>query len=310
MENFLLFITGVLSGIFAGFFLTKVFNKLNIIQDKSTEIILKERLNKADEEKIEAKENIERLNQLIIRIREEKEDLRNHLTQIKEKLNSEEKQAEILEEARTDLKTQFKTLSYEIMKDSREELIKSNKEKVSEPFSLEITKLSEQVKLLSDESKEKLSALAQTTKDLNEKNKDVQGAAMELANALRSPNIKGKWGEVTLKRTMEYVGLNKYCDFDEQVTITTDDGTYRPDCIIKVPGERIFIIDSKAPIDSYEEALKAKDEKSQELALDNHLKKVRNHIDQLSKKDYSDNLRSMGFVLDGVIMFIPIEGAQ
>ena len=172
-----------------------------------------------------------------------------------------------------------------------------------------MAKLSNEVKKLSEESKEKLAHLAETTKDLKVKNEDVKGAALELANALRSPNIKGKWGEVTLKRTMEYVGLNRYCDFDEQVTIVTNDGTYRPDCVVKIPGKRIFIIDSKAPIDSYEEIIKAKDEKTKSIALDNHVKKVRNHIDQLSKKDYSNNLRSLGTVLDGVIMFIPIEGA-
>ena len=61
-------------------------------------------------------------------------------------------------------------------------------------------------------------------------------------------NIKGRWGEVTLRRTMEYVGLNRYCDFDEQVKLINEDGTYRPDCVIKIPGERLFIIDSKAPL--------------------------------------------------------------
>ena len=89
---------------------------------------------------------------------------------------------------------------------------------------------------------------------------------------------------------MEYVGLKRYCDFDEQVTITTNDGTYRPDCVITIPGERIFIIDSKAPLESYHDALKAKDEKTYKLALDNHVKKVQGHINQLSKKKYTNEV--------------------
>ena len=309
MDEFLLFITGVISGIFAGLFLSRVFWRKDISPNKDLESVLKDRLKRADNEKEDYLNNINNLYESLQVLRNDKEKLSNEVTQFKEKLHSAEEQSEILKEARTDLKTQFKVLSEEMLKESREELIKISRSKVTEPFSQEVAKLTKQVKTLSDESKEKLAALAQTTKDLKSKNEDVKGAALELAKALKSPDIKGKWGEVTLKRTMEYVGLNRYCDFDEQVTFTTDDGTYRPDCVIKIPGERIFIIDSKTPIDSYQEVLKANDDKSKKLALDNHLRKVRNHIDQLSKKDYSNNLRSMGVVLDGVIMFVPIEGA-
>ena len=108
---------------------------------------------------------------------------------------------------------------------------------------------------------------------------------------------------------MEYVGLNRYCDFDEQVKLTTKDGSYRPDCVITIPGERLFIVDSKAPLDSYHDALKASDEKTYKVALDNHVKKVQSHINELSRKEYSNNQTNKGVILDGVIMFIPIEGA-
>tara|TARA_Y100000589_G_scaffold309134_1_gene326299 strand:- start:256 stop:1398 length:1143 start_codon:yes stop_codon:yes gene_type:complete len=226
----------------------------------------------------------------------------NKETELGVKLKSQEK-------LENDLKTQFEILSSRMLKESREELIKTTKANVSEPFNQQVDKLTKQVKTLSDESREKLAALSSTTKDLKAKNDDVEGAAKELANALRNPNIKGRWGEVTLRRTMEYVGLNRYCDFDEQVTLTSNDGTYRPDCVIKIPGERLFIIDSKAPLDSYQDALKAKDEKTYKLALDNHVKKVQGHINELAKKKYSNNRTNKGVILDGVIMFIPIEGA-
>ena len=254
MNNFLLFMTGVFSGIVAGFFLTKNYWKTN----RETELSVK--------------------------------------------LKSQEK-------LENDLKTQFEILSARMLRESREELIKTTKANVAEPLNQEVDKLTKQVKTLSDESREKLALLSTTTKDLKKKNDDVESAARELANALRNPNVKGRWGEVTLRRTMEYVGLKRYCDFDEQVTLTTNDGTYRPDCVITIPGERLFIIDSKAPLDSYHDALKAKDEKTYRLALDNHVKKVQGHINELSKKKYCNNKTSKGVVLDGVIMFIPIEGA-
>ena len=174
MNSFLLYLTGVLSGIIAGFFLTKSFWKTS----RETELNIK--------------------------------------------LKSQEK-------LENDLKSQFEILSSRMLKESREELIKTTKANISDPFNQQVDKLANQVKTLSDESKEKLSALSTTTKDLKAKNEDVESAAKELANALRNPNIKGRWGEVTLRRTMEYVGLNRYCDFDEQVTLTTHDGTYRPD---------------------------------------------------------------------------------
>ena len=169
--------------------------------------------------------------------------------------------------------------------------------------------LRKQVEELSRDSNEKLGVLAETTRDLRQKSEDVKGAAQQLTSALRSPNVKGRWGEVNLKRILEFVGLIQYCDFDEQVTVEAEDGSYRPDCVITIPGSRRLIIDSKAPVESYLEAINTTDESQQEKAFLEHLKKVRGHIDQLSKKNYSNKLSSMGQVIDGVILFIPIEGA-
>ena len=80
---------------------------------------------------------------------------------------------------------------------------------------------------------------------------------MQLTSALRSPNVKGRWGEVNLKRILEFVGLINYCDFDEQVSVETEESRLRPDCVISIPGSRRLIVDSKAPIESYLDALKA-----------------------------------------------------
>jgi hypothetical protein len=92
---------------------------------------------------------------------------------------------------------------------ARTDLLKSTKEMVSEPFAA-------------------LTVLAETTRDLRQRREDVQGAAQQLTSALRSPNVKGQWGEVNLRRILEFVGLIAYCDFDEQVHVGTDEGAYRP----------------------------------------------------------------------------------
>ena len=400
LDNVLLFITGVLSGIIAGFSLSRLFGKSNINSDGSTEGLLQERLLKADqglekfsrelenknyelkkiqqeaqearektaisstqlnavsEEKealktnhkntvhslevirqekeslsrkvAETSEQLKSQEEKTVRLEEEREQIKilqketasakdqlrnekealsNKLAEIAEQLRSQESQTKYLEQARTDLLSQFRSLSGKMLDGSRDALLKATKETVTEPFSKQVETLRKQVEELSKDSNEKLGVLAQTTRDLRQRSEDVQGAAHQLTSALRSPNVKGRWGEVNLKRILEFVGLISYCDFDEQVNFGTDDGRFRPDCVITIPGSRRLIIDSKAPIESYLDALQASSEAQQEKALSEHLKKVRSHIDQLSKKDYSKQLSSMGQVVDGVILFIPVEGA-
>ena len=242
-------------------------------------------------------------------LREDREQLSNQIAEVNEQLRSQEVQTQFLEKARSELLTQFKALSAKMLEGSRDALLKSTKETVSDPFSKEVEKLRKQVETLTKDSTEKLGALAQTTKDLRQRSEDVQGAAQQLTSALRSPNVKGQWGEMNLKRILEFVGLIGYCDFDEQVHVDTETGSYRPDCVITIPGERKLVIDSKAPIESYLDALQSPDVSSREKALDIHLKKVRSHIDQLSKKEYAKKLGSLGQVVDAVVLFIPVEGA-
>ncbi len=260
------------------------------------------------------KKNLEDIHQITVQdketLRTDRERLSNHLAEIKEQLKSQETQTKFLEQAKANLVTQFRALSAEMLKGSRDDLLKRTKETVTEPFTKQVETLRKQVESLSKDSTEKLSALRQTTINLDKKSDDVKGAAMQLTSALRSPNVKGRWGEVNLKRILEFVGLINYCDFDEQVSIETEEkGRLRPDCVITIPGSRRLIVDSKAPIESYLDAIKATDQIIQEKAITDHLRKVRSHIDQLAKKDYANQLSEIGEVVDGVVLYIPVEGA-
>ena len=261
------------------------------------------------EERDGLREAQKRLSADLEQIRSAKESLSKRAAEVSEMLRSQESQTKFLEQARADLLTQFRSLSGKMLDGSREALLKSTKETVSEPFAREMEQLRQQMQLLQKESVEKLGVLAQTTMDLRQRSEDVQGAAQQLTSALRSPNVKGRWGEVKLRRILEFVGLISYCDFDEQVHVGTEDGAYRPDCVITIPGSRRLIVDSKAPIESYLDALQATDEAQREAALKEHLRKVRSHVDLLSKKDYAGKLSSLGQVVDGVVLFIPVEGA-
>jgi len=241
--------------------------------------------------------------------RNEKESLSKRIAEVAEQLRSQEGQTKFLEQARADLLAQFRALSGQMLDGSREALLKTTKETVSEPFSKQVELLRKQVEELTKDSTEKLGVLAQTTRDLRQRSEDVQGAAQQLTSALRSPNVKGRWGEVNLRRILEFVGLIAYCDFNEQVHLPGEDGAFRPDCVITIPGSRKLIVDSKAPIESYLDAIQATDEVQREAALTTHLRKVRSHIDGLSKKDYSGKIGGGDQAVDGVILFIPTEGA-
>ena len=350
MAQTLLFITGVLAGFIAGYFVARR-SRGSSAPNGTSERLLEERLSKADAgleqfsrqletQNVELNEKQQQLQEALAsaavsrtqlegaiqerdalrsaqatstasleQIRAEKERLSKQAAEAAEKLRSQESQTQFLEQARADLLTQFRSLSGQMLDGSREALLKSTKETVSEPFAKEMERLRQQMQTLQKESVEKLGVLAQTTMDLRQRSEDVQGAAQQLTSALRSPNVKGRWGEVNLRRILEFVGLISYCDFDEQVHVGTEDGAYRPDCVITIPGSRKLIVDSKAPIESYLDALQAIDEAQREAALKEHLRKVRSHVDLLSKKDYAGKLSSTGQVVDAVVLFIPVEGA-
>lgn len=351
MAPVLLFITGVLAGLIAGFILSRRVQGGSTGDGASERRLLAERLLNADQrleqfsrqleaqsvelkasqqEGLQAREaaaisrteleavtrerdaqqHINVSNQALLeQIRTEREELNTRIAAITEQLRSQESQTQFLEQARADLLTQFRSLSSQMLDGSRDALLKSTKETVSEPFAKEVQQLRQQVEELQKDSSAKLTLLAETTRDLRQRSEDVQGAAQQLTSALRSPNVKGQWGEVNLRRILEFVGLISYCDFDEQVHVGTDEGAYRPDCVITIPGSRRLIVDSKTPIESYLDALQASDENQREAALREHLKKVRSHIDLLSKKDYAGKLSALGQVVDGVVLFIPVEGA-
>ena len=302
MSSSLLFLTGVISGIVAGLLVSKFYRRSRVLINSENNQVLKERL-------IALNDNLQNCLTALDLEREKSQKANESKIKAEEQLRSEKAQKDFLEKARSDLKTQFKALSGEMLDNSRESLLKSTKESISEPFSKEVIELKKQLVTMQKDSSEKLGALSETTKNLTQRSIDVQGAAEQLTFALRSPNIKGRWGEINLKRILEFVGLLNYCDFNEQVSLSTEEGSYRPDCLITIPGERKLIVDSKAPIESYLAAINEKEETKRNKFVTEHLRKVRGHIDQLSKKNYSEKFSSKGQVIDGVILFIPVEGA-
>jgi|CXWL01.1.fsa_nt_gi DNA recombination protein RmuC len=149
------------------------------------------------------------------------------------------------------------------------------------------------------EMKTLLDAMKSTTDSLN-------SGTNQLVSALKTSHVRGKYGEISLRRVVEVAGLSPYCDFDEQISVTTETGRLRPDMNINLPGHRQLILDAKVPLSAYMRAFETDVESERAELMREHAVAVRKHLKELSHKSYWDQFNEAP---DFVIMYLQIESS-
>ncbi|QSB04633.1 DNA recombination protein RmuC [Natronoglycomyces albus] len=135
-------------------------------------------------------------------------------------------------------------------------------------------------------------------------NESLRNSTSQLLQALRTPQVRGRWGEVQLRRIVEIAGMVDHCDFSEQVSADVDGSVVRPDLVVRLSGDRQLVVDAKVPLNAYLGAMEADDEADREAHLVLHAKHVRSHVEALSKKNY---WRAMADSPEFTVLFVPAD---
>jgi DNA recombination protein RmuC len=161
-----------------------------------------------------------------------------------------------------------------------------------------------EVRALEAARRQAYGSLEQQLKDLNATQQQLQHETGNLVTALRTPQVRGRWGEVTLHRVVELAGMAEHCDYAQQETVASEAGRLRPDLVVHLAGRRDIVVDAKAPLAAYLDALSASSEEERRAALGRHAQQMRAHMSQLATKAYWNQFETAP---EFVVMFIPGE---
>jgi DNA recombination protein RmuC len=242
-------------------------------------------------------------------LREVSEELRNTSAEQRERMRDEMKaiSADVLKQTGDSLAERLATqrraeedrLTGEMR--TRTEQIKG----LMSPVSEKLGKVEGEIARLERERRQAQGELANMVRQLHEGVGGLRQETGNLVTALKRPATRGAWGEIQLRNVIEMAGMVEHCDFLEQSTIRSDEGTLRPDVLVKLPGGKVIVVDSKVPLDAYLAHLEATGEPDREVQLARHGRQTRDHITKLASKGYQ---RQFDGSPDLVVMFVPSDG--
>ncbi len=197
------------------------------------------------------------------------------------------------------LEQAMRALSYEATAQSQEAVARA-----VAPLHESLRRYEQQVTELEHDRVDAYAELREQVRAMGEVAGGLRTETRQLVAALRTPQVRGRWGEHQLRRVVEAAGLLEHCDFAEQVTAATDHQMVRPDLVVTLHGGRSVVVDAKAPFDAYLSAMEARDERTRDTHLDQHARHLRMHVDALAAKAYWTAFESTP---DFVVLFVPAD---
>src|ERR1700757_43808 len=280
------------------------------------------RLSMTERDLAVARVELTRQQEVVAKLREQAAGLESTLQH--ERQAAAEK-LELIDRASTELREAFQALASDALRSNNQsflQLAKASLEKFQSeakgdlesrqkavenlvaPIRESLGKVDVQIQQMEKERSQAYGTLTEQVQSLIGTQKALLAETGNLVKALRTPSVRGRWGEIQLKRVVEIAGMQSYCDFDEQVTVTTADGRLRPDLIVKLPGGKHVVVDAKTPLQQYLEAVEATDEEVRRVKLCEHARQVRDHMRALASKSYWEQFESTP---EFVVMFLPGE---
>ncbi len=248
--------------------------------------------------------------------------LEAELTQARENI---EQQKKMLDRAGEEFQNAFKALAADALKSNNQSFLQlaretfareqaaakgelEKKEQAVEslvrPLSESLAKVDQKIVDLEKAREQAYGALREQMKLVDSVQRELRDETGKLVKALRAPIIRGRWGEIQLRRVVEMAGLIDHVDFTEQESVTTETGRLRPDVIVKLPGGKQVVVDAKTPLAAYLEAVEAPDDEARQLKMRDHARQVHDHIVKLSAKSYWSQFEPAP---EFVVMFLPGE---
>ncbi|HWB67321.1 MAG TPA: DNA recombination protein RmuC [Mycobacteriales bacterium] len=211
----------------------------------------------------------------------------------------------LLEQAQVQLRDTFASLSQDALRKNNQQFLDLADAKFKQagaPLTETLGKVESQLRAIEKERAGAQQALVEQIERVRLSGEDLKRETAALVSALRKPQARGRWGELQLRRCVEFAGMTDRCDFVEQATVTTSDGVLRPDLVVKLVGDKTIVVDSKVTLAAYLEAHDAVDDAVREERLAAHARHLRNHVDQLAAKSYWSQFSAAP---EFVVLFVP-----
>lgn len=269
---------------------------------------LESKLAQYEEELSERSEEVSTVRQELARVTQEQESTKQAFDEASQKLEA------IFRDAATQAMNQS---ADQLLKMASERFEGVNKDQQAEldrrqtaiqalvkPLEEKLSELDQSHRAIEQKRREEYGSLTEQVKAMMDATKNVDQSTKNLIRALRSPGERGRWGEVQLRRVVEFSGMIEHCDFETQVTTEGEHGRLRPDMIVHIPGARKIIVDSKVPFEAYSKAIEAETEDARRENMIVHARQVRQHVSKLGQKSYQTQVDG---ALDFVILFLPAD---